>query len=168
MQPNFVNNSNYETNTNSSAYLKGFTLVELLIVIAIIGLLASIAVPTYQNYVTRARLTETAVQLGQFARAFHIWKQINGDYPRDSHLVLPPDALGLEINEAEWSTPTALGGNWNWDGPDNYSYAGISISGATSPEQDIIQLDMIMDDGDLTTGKFRSTPGSRYTYILDE
>lgn len=38
--------------------LKGFSLIELMIVIAIIGILASIAVPAYQNYIYRARTSE--------------------------------------------------------------------------------------------------------------
>ena len=68
----------------------------------------------------------------------------------------------------DWYDPTMLGGNFNWEGPDYYPYAGISIVGATASEHDITIFDKILDDGDLSSGKFRLTSNGRHTYIIDE
>ena len=40
---------------------KGFSLIELLVVIAIIGILSAIAIPSYSNFITKAKLVEAGV-----------------------------------------------------------------------------------------------------------
>jgi type IV pilus assembly protein PilA len=45
---------------------KGFTLIELMIVVAIIGILAAVALPAYQDYTIRAKVSELILQASSF------------------------------------------------------------------------------------------------------
>lgn len=138
-------------------------------VMSLVGLMASFAAPIYAQYFSRAELVETTLRLANWSREFERWKIDNGRYPNDSHIVLPPEAARtLNILNSEWLAPTALGGNWNWEGPNGYDYAGIAIVSPTASVDEIAQLDFILDDGDLSQGAFRQTPNGRYTYILEE
>jgi len=67
--------------TNSQ---KGFTLIELMIVVAIMGILAAIAVPAYQDYVVRARVSE-GLSLAEGAKtAVSEYYSINAAFPSTS------------------------------------------------------------------------------------
>ena len=54
---------------------KGFTLIELMIVVAIIGILAAVAIPAYQNYTLKARYTEMVVATGPYKSAIDVCSQ---------------------------------------------------------------------------------------------
>ena len=60
---------------------KGFTLIELMIVVAIIGILAAIAIPQYQNYVTRAKYQDGSASLESIKTATALCIQENGGNP---------------------------------------------------------------------------------------
>ena len=59
----------------------GFSLVELMIVIVIIGVLAAVAVPIYSNNVMKAKMSEADATLGSIRTQLRLYYGENGEYP---------------------------------------------------------------------------------------
>jgi type IV pilus assembly protein PilA len=151
----------------------GFTLIELLVVVAIIGIIAAVAVVVFSETIIKARVSSIAADLKAFETGFLTYASDNGQLPPDCHLPDPyhlPPGAGMEdyLSVYRWSRGTPLGGDFNWEGPDSYPYAGISIFGTPAPASTMALLDEEIDDGNLGTGRFRITPNSRYTFIIAE
>jgi type IV pilus assembly protein PilA len=62
----------------------GFTLIELMVVVSIIGILASIAVPAYQDYITRAKLAEVFEMSTGIKQAIADYYAHHGEMPKDN------------------------------------------------------------------------------------
>ena len=79
---------------------KGFTLIELMIVVAIIGILAAIAIPAYQNYTIRAQVTEGLTLGDGFKTAISEYYANTGNWPALANL------SGVNVSGGKYETVT--------------------------------------------------------------
>ena len=146
---------------------RGFTLVEIMVVVVVIGLLAAMAIPAFQRVQTTARISRVANDFRTFAQAFETHALQTGGWPPNAGSGAIPTGMSGSFKEDVWRATTAIGGRWNWEFNRSGIMAGISIAGFTCTEAQLIAIDAKLDDGNLETGTVRLTTSDRFTYILE-
>ena len=80
---------------------KGFTLIELMIVVAVIAILSAIAYPSYQEYVMRSRRVEGQSLLNDAAARQERWRAQNGSYMTDDTATGIPKLKLPQVDKSE-------------------------------------------------------------------
>jgi type IV pilus assembly protein PilE len=92
----------------------GFTLIELMVVVAIVGILSAIAVPSYTRYVQRGDLVEGTQALSQYRVQMEQYYQDNGNYGTGGACITAPTLTNFTLtctsaNSGQTYTATATG-----------------------------------------------------------
>ncbi len=143
-----------------------FTLVEIMIVVAIIGLLATIAFPAYDEARKRSQVNRFAKDIKVATAAFEMYAIENGGFPPDTTPGVMPNGMADYLDGMDWSGATTLGGKWDWDNGQFGFTAGVSVYLPDCELELLEKVDRLIDDGNLSNGRVRSRTAG-YIYVME-
>lgn len=114
----------------------GFSLVELMIVIVIIGVLAAISGPIYSKLVENAKRTESDAALGSIHRQLEIYYGEHGKYPKEQHDEYVIHAFWNDFKEGELTGKYFSDSSYTYFGSANGRIYKITCAKGTVLEYD--------------------------------
>ena len=141
---------------STDARSRGFTLIEVMIVVAILGLLLAMAMPGMKRVRENAQNSRFASDLNVARSAFLEYSFFNGTYPPDVTPGIMPQGMEDYLLRMRWNKRTSVGGQWDWDYQQFGTRAGVSVYQPTADATQLQRLDEMIDDGNLNTGIFRA------------
>ncbi|MDQ8185124.1 type II secretion system protein [Pelagicoccus sp. SDUM812002] len=153
--------------TTPTTKRRGFTIIELLVVITIIGLIASVAIPSYIASRQSSTATRTANDFRKFGDQFLLYSMKTGDWPSDGLPTTIPAGMEPYLSDSVWQKETPLGGSWDYDYNAFGFTAGVSIDSATPDDALFAAIDALIDDGNLESGSMIKSGGNRLSLIIE-
>ena len=148
----------------------GFTLVEIMVVVVIIGLLAAIAIASFKRIQEKSENSRIVNDLRTYAQAFEAYALEQGAWPANTNAPqLIPVGMEDRLKAGDWSKAIPGGGLWDWEGPGTTFAvkAAIGIFGSNFSDARWAQIDAMIDDGNLNTGAFRKMSDGRPALVLE-
>ena len=148
----------------------GFTLVELVAVIVILGVLSAVAIPKYLDYSKKARIAAVCANLKTMYRVQREYELVNGPIAVTSGTTIwiqgeIPSWLDNRFASAQLFADTPpYGGDYFYYTEINQNYSEIGMVMTSVPSDEALAIDATIDDGVLNTGLFRQTTSAGYFY----
>lgn len=155
--------------TTKSRSKDGFTLIEIMVVVVVIGVMAAIAIPSLTKHVRNARAGSFAYDIRTLANAGQQYSLESGYWLPDTDAGAYPEELDGYFSEQKFNLGSTLGGVWDFEqyGLGDFTSA-VGVVNPAYGDEVFVLVDKAIDDGNLATGIFQKLADASYYYVIED